>query len=302
MEIMLIFVILFSLIGVMEIAFVTFSLLFMHYSAKYRNQTLSPVWYICGVIFGLWTLIVFLIKREDFPGPDAKVCSQCSNTFPETFQACPQCLTDLPENDIEEKNKQKKKSRIFGALLIVVLVLSVILGIASGVIVSKSMLEDMGDFEYGDFDYRISVDGGFYDKKGIFYEDENSVVFYDEDGRTYTYLAEPFMDEDELSYEEYYVRDDGQKYFLYDCYVTEDGWFYCDKAMLLEPYDIDTSTMTQEELDAYYNELLEDNGDEYRYYDYPYVDAGGNIYYSAYEASWNADGELITAENDVPAE
>ena len=59
--------------------------------------------------------------------------------------------------------------------------------------------------------------------------------------------------------------------------------------------------MTQEELDEYYNDYIASYDEGYRYYNYPYVDAEGNIYFCAYEASWNEKGELITAENDISA-
>lgn len=286
-----------SAVGVLGILSVVFSLLFMHYSARYRNQKLSSGWYICGVLFGFWTLIIFFIKRKDFPGPDIKVCYQCGDKFPDSFQICPKCLIGLPENNTEEKKKQQKLSRFFGIAIAVIYVLALVVGIIIGVTVSSS---DFDDMSYNDVDDRISVDGVFYDKKGNSYEDEDSVLLYDKNGRIYTYTIE-VSETDPLSEECYYVRDDGEKYFVYDCYVTEDGWFYCDKAMLLEMYTVDTSTMTEEELDEYYNDLIESDDYEYKYYDYPYVDAEGNFYYWAYEASWNEKGELITAENDVSA-
>ena len=56
--------------------------------------------------------------------------------------------------------------------------------------------------------------------------------------------------------------------------------------------------MSQEELDAYYQLQVNQEGDGYRYYYEYLVDEDGNIYYDAFEASWNEKGELITAEND----
>ena len=69
--------------------------------------------------------------------------------------------------------------------------------------------------------------------------------------------------------------------------------------MTLEYFYPDTEKMTQEELDAYYQLQINQEGDGYRYY-YEYLtDEKGNIYYNADEASWNEKGELITAENDT---
>ncbi len=270
---------------------IIFGLLFMHFSAKHRNQKLSTAWYVCGVLFGLWTVLVFLFKRKDFPGDKVKVCDQCGARFPENFKVCSNCVIDLPENNSEIKQKQKKLSRIFGSAVIVMLILeTVFFGMFIGSIVNEVLNSDE--------QYRISVDGVFYDKKGNAYEDESRVLLYGEDGKVYKLISEA-SDDDVLSETYFYVSDTGEKYYELDCYVTEDGWFYCDKGGFLEPYSEDTSDMTEEELDEYYENYIDGFYDDYRYYDYPYVDAEGNIYYCAYEASWNEKGELITAENDM---
>lgn len=284
---------------ILEILAVVFSLLFMHYSAKHLNYKLSPAWYVCGVLFSVWTVIVFLIKRKDFPGENFKVCPSCGGKYPVNYEICSRCLVELPAINPEEKAKEKKLSKLFGSAIIAVYALSVIAGIVFGIGFAYDIINDV--LNSND---RIAVDGVFYDKKGISYENEDDVLLYDEDGRTYTYATEKVKDADfDYEYDEYYyVRDDGEKYFYYDCYVTEDGWFYCDKGGLLEYYYPDTEKMSDEELDAYYKEQLELSNEEYKYYNSSYVDKKGNKYYSAYEASWNEKGELITAENDVSAE
>lgn len=281
-------------IAVLEILSVLFSLLFMHWSAKHRNHKLSAGWYVCGILFGFWTIIVFLIKRKDFPGEEAKLCPQCGNVYLKDAVQCPKCSIDLPEINADEKKKQKKLSRIFGAAIILTLVAAFIFGIVWGFVFSEELME----YELLGENYRIAVNGVYYDRLGNSNEDETAVLLYDEEGRTYTYtLAE--VTDGEFAYEaEYYVRDDGKKYLVYDCYVTQDGWFYCDRAYELEMYSPDTSTMTEEELDAYYEDNLELYEADYKYYDYPYSDKEGNLYYDAFEASWNEKGELITAEND----
>ena len=281
------------LTAVLSTAAIVFTLVYMHYYSKYANKKLSVLWYVFAVLFGGITLIVFLIEKKSFPGPDTKVCNQCGDRFASAFQICPKCLIELPVNNAVQKLKYKKISKISGIAVIITYVLSLIAGIILGAFMSDYITE----YEYGDVHNRIAVNDVFYDKKGIAYENEDDVLLYDEEGRIYSLISE--ADEDEPFYEEYYyVRDDGEKYFLYDCYVSEDGWFFCDKAMQLVPYEEDTSSMTEEELDEYYNSLLEsDYG--YRYYDYPSVDKNGTLYYYAYEASWNSYGELITAENDT---
>lgn len=281
-------------IAVLEILSVLFSLLFMHWSAKHRNHKLSAGWYVCGILFGFWTIIVFLIRRRDFPGEDAKLCPQCGDVYLKDAVQCPKCSVDLPEVNADEKKKQKKLSRIFGAAIILTLIAAFIFGIVWGFVFSEELM----DYELLDENYRIAVNGVYYDRLGNSYEDETAVLLYDEEGRTYTYTLAEVTDGEFTYEEEYYVRDDGKKYLIYDCYVTRDGWFYCDKAYELEMYSPDTSTMTDEELDSYYEENLGLYEADYRYYDYPYADSDGNLYYDAFEASWNEKGELITAAND----
>lgn len=287
-------------VAVLEILSVLFSLQFMHWSAKHMNQKLSLGWYVCGILFGFWTIIVFLIKRKDFSGEEAKTCIQCGDVYLKEAVQCSKCGIDLPEVNGEEKKKQKKLSRVFGALLVITYITAVAIGIVLGVGFGKD-INDIVDDELFDENFRIAVNGVYYDKLGNSYEDETAVLLYDKEGRTYTYTLEEITDEEDEIYsyeEEYYVRDDGKKYLIYDCYITQDGWFYCDRAYELELYSPDTSNMTEEELDAFYEDNLELYEADYKYYDYPYADKQGNLYYDAFEASWNEKGELITAEND----
>lgn len=287
-----------SIIFVLELVTIVFSLLFMHHSAKQLNYKLPTAWYVCGVIFGLWTVIVFLIKRKDFPGEDFKVCPQCGNKFPVNYEICSRCLIELPVIDTEENKKHKKLAKICGSAIIVTYISAIIAGAAFGFVFSSDIFDSLSDATD-----RIAVDGVFYDKKGISYENDKDVLLYDKDGRTYTYTTEKVFNK-EIDYEyeeEFYVRDDGEKYLLYDCYVTEDGWFYCDKGYFLDIYYPDTENMSEQELDAYYKEQMKKENEEYRYYYYIYTDKKGEKYYVAYEASWNEKGELITENNDVSA-
>ena len=281
---------------VLEALMVVFSLLFMHHSAKQLNHQLSPVWYVCGVIFSVWTLIAFLIKRKDFPGEGFKACPSCGNKNPINYEVCNQCLVELPVIDTEKQKKHKKLAKIFGGSIIAMYVLTIIASFAFGAFLTYYGFDSLTDATD-----RIAVDGVFYDKKGLSYENDEDVLLYGKDGKTYTFTVEKIYNEEfDYEYEDfYYVRDDGEKYYIYDCYVTEDGWFYCDKGYFLEYYYPDTDKMSEEELDAYYQEELEKENAAYKYYYYPYVDKKGNVYYVAYEASWNEKGELITEENDV---
>ena len=287
-------------LSIIGLALTALCILYMHYAAQYRNKKLGMGWYICGIIFGPLAVLVFLLKKKDFPGPDLKVCPSCGNRCPVSYEVCNRCLVELPEVDEQEKTKQKKLSKIFGIGVILTFVIDTVLGIVMMGSMVSGMMEMFENFDFSE-NYRIAVDGVYYDKKGNSYEKETDVPLYDKEGRVYTYTVETHEGSEAYLYyteDEYYVRDDGEKYFAYDCYVTEEGWFYCDKAYILDYYEPDTDKMTQEELDAYYKLQVNQEGDGYRYY-YDYlVDEDGNKYFEAYEASWNEKGELITEAND----
>lgn len=273
----------------LNILVIIFGELFMHYSSRYRNHKLSVSWYVCGVIFGVWTVIAFLFLRKNFPGPNVKACEQCGARYPENFRVCSNCVIDLPAINSENKKKEKKLSRIFGIAVIIFGILSY----AVPIVFAQSIIDSIAQQETQD---RIDINGVFYDKMGYSYEDEDSVILYDENGGTYTYSYETVIGDDGYEYDEmYYIGSDGNEYYMLNCFITEDGWFYFDEEDALEPYYLDEALLSPEEYEAYY----EDFYDNYRYYYYAYSDEEGNIYYAAYEASWNEKGELITAENDI---
>ena len=277
-------------IGALKLAAIIFGILYMHNTAAAKNYKLSPVWYICGVFFNFWTLVVFFAKSKTFPGEDTKVCPQCGDKFFSRFEICPKCLIELPEIDSDAKQKQKRLGKIFGIMVLVCYALIVIAGFVSNGVMNEVAWEDFG--------YRIAVDGVYYDKQGNSYENEEDVLLYDEEGNVYFYTAIP-SEVDPLSEDYFYVNEAGDRFYEFDCYVTEDGWFYCDKRGSIQSFEPDFDSMTDEELDAYYESKMDVIFEEYRYYDYPYSDEDGNLYYYAYEASWNEKGELILAHNDT---
>lgn len=284
------------IISVLQLVSAALFLVFMHFSAEHRNKDLSVSWYIFGFLFPLLTGIVFLVKRKKFPGASMKVCPICGDKYPEVYEVCGRCLVELPANDEVKKKKQAKIARVCGILFIIIYIaLEVVVGayIVKTFSWAFSMIGEAFESD------RIAVvneegDKVYYDKMGNSYEDPYDVVIYDKKGNTYKYYA------DEEAYEYWYVRDDGEKFDSYSCYVDEDGFFYYDKDYELfypeEEYDYEDETYSYDEdiaLDEIMTEL-----ENYKYYESYCVDSDGNIYYWAEEASWNADGELITAEND----
>lgn len=294
-------------------------LVYMHFSAKHKNQKLSAGWYICGYFFPLITAIVFISKSKKFPGPDMKVCPACGDRYPRVYEVCGRCLAPLPEIDDSTKNKDKKISKITGAAFWVTYAITTVASLVFlGFMVGAFIDTVSGAIDSFEDSGRIGItnESGatvYYDKMGNTYENPEDVVLYGKDGTAYTYKVEN-IEEDGMYFDEYYyVSDDGEKFIEYDCYINEDGWFVFDKKQEFDYiddapfyydeesenyYDYDGNILSEEDIYAYYDENLED----YRYYDMTYFDSEDNKYYWAPEASWNEKGELITAENDPTAE
>ncbi len=308
--------------GIIEIFCTVSLLLFMHFSAKYRNYKLSIGWYIAGFLFPLITAFVFLSKRKKFPGPKMKVCPFCGDKFPDVYQVCGRCLIELPENKTEDKQKENRIAKIFGWLFTVVFSAGAIVTVAALVVTVMYIFDsiDSLDSTFLSDSNRISClteDGSrvYYDKIGNTYEDGYDVLLYGKDGEIYKYLQSE--NDNELGFSEtYYVSENGDCYDSYNCYIDEDGYFFYDEdETLVYPEYLYEDIDTDEVADEIANELIGAPPEtfrgmidffieeffgalEYKYYNDYYVDEDDNKYYWAEEASWNEKGELITAEND----
>ena len=288
-------------------------ILFMHYSAKYRNYKLSLGWYIAAFFFPLITVFVFLSKRKKFPGPKMKVCPICGDKYPEVYQVCGRCLIELPENKTEDKQKENKIAKIFGWTFGVVYGTASVLTVAVAVMTCMYIFQSIGDFgELMDDGFRIDFvaeDGQrvYYDKKGNAYENSKDVPLYGKDGEVYNYELIDEIEENG-TYGSYYISEDGERFDSIKCYVDEDGYFFYDEESLLFYSDNSDEPYDGEDYDEEYAEKFTDMIDllldeilgiaEYKYYFGFYIDEEANKYYWAEEASWNEKGELITAEND----
>ena len=285
------------IISVLNVLAVVSVILYMHYTAKYKNHDLSVVWYILGVFLPLPVAIAFAIKSKNFRHENTKVCSQCGDKYPETFTMCSRCLIDLPELDDPKRMKKKKLGKVFGGVFALVAVASVV---ALGCLLSTVYNLAMDWVDTVATSYRIGItdiDGEtvYYDREGNAYADPYDVLLYGKNGEVYTYttVEETSEDGDAFYFEtQVYVDQDGNEYDPYNCYVDEDGYFYYD-----ENYEI---IWDDSEYDYDEEEDIEDwfDDDNYRYYQDRYIDEAGNVYYYAEEASWNEMGEIITEEND----
>lgn len=293
------------IISILNVLAVVFVILYMHYTAKYKNHELSVAWYIFGFLFAVPTAIVFAVKSKKFRHENTKVCSQCGDKYPETFSMCSRCLIELPELDDPKRMKKKKLGKIFCVLFWgITAALVVVMGILVSTIVSEtlSLIDDAG---LGLSSYRIGItdENGetvYYDKEGNTYTDPYAVLIYGKDGEVYTYttIEDEGADEEAFYFENtVYVDQEGNEYDPYNCYVDADGYFFYDENYEIIWDDSDYDYESEEDFEIDLEELLAEES-AYRYYQDRYIDDEGNLYYYADEVSWNEKGEIITAEND----
>lgn len=282
-------------------------MLAMKFFAKQRGVKLSAIWYVGAWFLPVVTVIVFLAKKKKFPKINEKICPCCGNRYPEIYQLCSTCLIDLDEIDYDKKKKQGIISDVLGGLFILLAVATNIFSFAFGDEMLTGLTDDLFDYLWESSRIALTDENGnkvYYDKEGNAYEDGYDVLIYGKDGEVYTYTeVEEYDEEYEMDFTSYYYVDgDGKKFDSYFCYVDEDGWFYYDEKDELEWDDEYYAEIypAESEEDLYAEEFEE--GFVYKFYADRYLDAEGNIYYLAEDASWNADGELITVENDPTLE
>ena len=287
------------IISVLQILSFVFVILYMNYTAKYKNHDLSVAWYILAVFFPVPVAIAFALKSKKFRHENTKVCSQCGDKYPETFTMCSRCLIELPELDDPKRMKKKKLGKIFCGAFWVVTVATVVTFVLLFTTIIEETMSMVGEF---DSSSRISIttvagETLYFDREGEVYQTSDEVPLYGRDGEVYSRTLKEV--EDEVfggTYKTaFYVDSKGNEYDPYNCYVDEEGYFFFDEDFEIVWDDSDYDYEAEEDIENLDDWFDEDN---YRYYDEVYVDGEGNIYYYADEASWNEKGELITAEND----
>lgn len=288
------------IISALNVLTLVFVVLYMNYTAKYKNHDLSVAWYILAFFFPVPVAIAFAVKSKKFRHENTKVCSQCGDKYPETFSMCSRCLIDLPELDDPNRMKKKKLGKIFCVAFWTVSVVSVVvIGILVAVVVGQTI--DILDESFSSYRIGITDENGetiYYDKEGNTYTDPYAVLIYGRDGEVYTYttIDDAEVSEDDAFYFEnnVYIDQDGNEYDPYNCYVDEEGYFFYDENFEIIWDDSDYDYEAEEETD--FEDWFDD--DSYRYYQDRYIDDSNNVYYYADEVSWNEKGEIITAEND----
>lgn len=252
------------------------AILFIHFSAKYRNIILRPVWYLAALFFPVFACLFYLSKRRAYKNIKVRICENCGTSHPINFEYCNRCLAKLPEYNPAKKAQQKTLAIVFACLFVVFYLFNFV----SDFTVVTDLL---GDYTGADTQQsRISFmdsDGYmvYYDRNGEEYYDAFEVVLYDRDGNSYYYEyydgAECFYKDDgkvSLWEEDDYIP-------AYNCYVDEEGYFVDVSG------ENELAIVEFEEPETYY------------YFNTVYTDLKGNAYYPAMYASWNAEGELITS-------
>lgn len=255
------------------------AILFIYFSSKYRNTKLPLRWYIFAFFMPLIAVLVYLFRERKYHKKiEVKVCEGCGKTYPANFEYCSDCLSELPEYKPEKKKQQKTLATVFVGLFAVLYIFNLI----SGSYVISAGLK--GFDAYASAESRIAfedVDKAlvYYDRNGEAYHDELDVVLYDREGNIYYFTFE----EGEMCF----YKDEGEDEWNEDnvligknCFIDESGYFVC----------FDENAPAR---------IIEDGNEPEYYFEAPYTDSEGNIYYSAFEASWTPEGELITSKEQL---
>ncbi|MEE1321989.1 MAG: hypothetical protein UHM85_10750 [Acutalibacteraceae bacterium] len=267
------------------------AILFLYFSSKHQNRKLEIKWYILAFFFPFITSMVYLSKSKQYnKNVGMKVCPCCGDRYYPNFEICSRCLIELPEVDTAKSGLYKKLSKVSLCLFIVFFLFDLVLGSVAFVKgfeegFGEELTEVIGSFESLDegFD-RIAFknsDGEdiYYDRNGEENLDVLEVCLYDREGNIYYFTFE----EGEMCF----YKDEGEDEWNEDnvligknCFIDESGYFVC----------FDENAPAR---------IIEDGNEPEYYFEAPYTDSEGNIYYSAFEASWTPEGELITSKEQL---
>lgn len=282
------------------------ALLFICFSTNYRNGKHKPLYYILALISPLIGVLVFAVKRKEMNGAGMKKCPACGRLFPPEFAYCHVCNVELAPFDARKSRMQKNLAIVSVAVLAVAFAASIALSVFSVIAVFDDIF---GDFESYS---RIAIEDEngnkvYYDRNADSYDKEDEVAFFTKDGKKYVY-SEAI---NRLS-----CAENGKTMDYYSAYIDMDGYLIEDKSdeIYFNPeYGTDYSDEETEKSD--FDSFLEKvNGDDveaevedalyweifnHPYYENPYSDDDGNLYFDASVASWNSEGKLIKSESDI---
>ena len=121
-----------------------------------------------------------------------------------------------------------------------------------------------GVSEYNCFK-KVLLDGGFFDKKGLYYDNAEKIRYYTEGGEVYRYYSTLDMDEPGDDKRKYFLKDKkGNLYSADRCFIDQNGWLVIDKQGAIKE-----ST----------------NG--------TYKNSAGEVFTAVFKSSWDGNGNLV---------
>ncbi len=114
----------------------------------------------------------------------------------------------------------------------------------------------------------VAVNGAYFDKNGLYYDEAEQIAYYTSDGTRYYFYRKTIEDPTHTvgNTYEYYLTDRDTKFVKADlCFIDKDGYLVIDSHGMIK-YDDDSKA---------------------------FKDSGGNIYHKALETSWDEDGNQI---------
>lgn len=259
----------------------------VYFSTKYRNGQHKLSWYLFALFLPFLCMIVFFFKRKEMNGAGMKQCPVCHSNYPKEFVTCYKCNLQLPEYS-EEKSKRNKTLAIVMAVLFALCF--AFDSFCSVAVVLDTFSDFFSEETYEGVVERISFtdENGnkvYYDREGNAYNDPLEVALYTKDGTKYVYSNAT----------DRYQNSDGKTVAYYNAYIGTDGYLVIDNEDSIYYYDQNKDDDTYEVGEI--GEELYESSVLTPYYEAPYTDDDGNIYYPADVASWTKDGKLITSDD-----
>lgn len=112
---------------------------------------------------------------------------------------------------------------------------------------------------------KVLLDGGFFDKKGLYYDNAEKIRYYTEGGEVYRYYSTLDMDEPGDDKRKYFLKDKkGNLYSADRCFIDQNGWLVIDKQGAIKE-----ST------------------------DGTYKNSAGEVFTAVFKTSWDGNGNLV---------
>lgn len=263
----IIIILLAVLAGISVLLFETGAILAVYNDSKGRGAKNNILWTVLTLLSPFIVGLVYYFSKDSLASGAPRMCTGCGTIYENEKFICPNCgATQSVFCEVTDKPMYLKKAKKWAKVSVISLVIYVVL------LVSVFLLSAfLPDSEYSENEpsdathYAYYVDGieTYYDLKGNVYTDPNAVLYYDETGNIYQYNR----------YTGKFVCN-GTEYFSFNSFVDEKGYFvYGDQ--------IDFS--------------FDSDDDEYRW-----VDTDNNKYLIYFDASWDADGNLVDSFTGEP--